>query len=242
MVLVKGVHMWVENIMNPLPARRLPRGYHGWMRNIDLADLFDEIADLLEIQEANVFRIRAYRRGAEQVGNLAEDAVTAIEGGRKIAGIGTDLASKILEAAHTGSIAYLDELRVAVPRGVRQMMRLPGVGPRRARLLHERLGVASIEDLEREIASGRILEVPGFQRKSAENLRKGIDSWRAGRSRTLLSRALNLAQALLQALQEDPAVVRAEIAGSLRRRLETIGDIDLLAASSSPSRKSPRAA
>jgi len=204
------------------------------MRNHDLADLLEEIADLLEIQEANVFRIRAYRRGAEQVGNLAEEAVGALEAGRKIAGIGTDLAAKILEAARTGRIEYLEELRAAVPRGVRQMMHLPGVGPRRARLLHEKLGAVSIDDLEREIASGRILEIAGFQKKSAENLKKGIDSWRAGRSRTLLARALGIAQGLMEALREDPAVLRIEIAGSLRRRVETVGDIDLLAASTNP--------
>src|SRR5262245_40334733 len=138
--------------------------YHRWMRNLELADIFVEIADLLEIQEANVFRIRAYRRAAEPLGNLTEDAVLALEAGRKIPGIGTDLAAKILEAVGTGSVAYLEELRLAVPRGVRQMMDLPGVGPRKARLLHEKLGVDSIEGLEREILSGKILEVPEIGR------------------------------------------------------------------------------
>src|SRR5262249_44973876 len=150
---------------------RVPDGlcphYHGWMRNLDLADIFEEIADLLEIQEANVFRIRAYRRAAEQIGNLAEEAVAAVAAGRKIPGMGADLAAKILEAAQTGTMADLDALRRAVPRGVRQMMDLPGVGPRKAKLLHEKLGVDSIEGLEREILSGRILEVPGFQKKTA---------------------------------------------------------------------------
>lgn len=201
------------------------------MRNIDLADLFEEIADLLEIQEANVFRIRAYRRAAEQVGNLTEDAVATIETGRKISGIGADLAAKILEAAKTGTMADLVALRLAVPRGVRQMMDLPGVGARKARLLHEKLGVDSIESLEREILSGRVLEVPGFQKKTAENLKRGIESWRAGRSRTPLGRALAMAQNLMQALREDPAVRTIEPAGSLRRRAETVGDIDLLATS-----------
>jgi DNA polymerase (family 10) len=201
------------------------------MRNLELSDIFEEIADLLEIQEANVFRIRAYRRAAEQVGNLSEDAALAIEAGRKISGIGTDLAAKILEAARTGSVAYLDELRLAVPRGVRQMMDLPGVGPRKAKLLHEKLGVDSIEGLEREILSGKILGVPGFQKRTAENLKKGIDSWRAGRSRTPLGRALAMAQGLVAALREDPAVKSIEVAGSLRRRAETVGDIDILVTS-----------
>src|SRR5262249_44267836 len=149
-----------------------------------------------------------YRRGAEQIGNLAEDAVAVVEAGRKIPGIGADLASKILEAARTGQITYLEELRSAVPRGVLQMMNLPGVGPRRARLLFEKLGASSLEELAREILSGRILEVPGFQKKTAENLKKGIDSWRTGRSRTLLSRALVFAQGLIEALREEPAVMR----------------------------------
>src|SRR5262249_60056203 len=121
-----------------------------------------------------------------------------------------------------------------VPRGVRQMMDLPGVGPRKAKLLHEKLGVDSIEGLEREILSGRILEVPGFQKKTAENLKKGIDSWRAGRSRTPLGRALAMAQSFVLALREDPAVRKIEVAGSLRRRVETVGDIDILATSDRP--------
>jgi len=204
------------------------------MRNLELADLFEEIADLLEIQEANVFRIRAYRRAAEQVGNLAEDAVGAVEAGRKIPGIGADLAAKILEAATTGTMSNLDALRRAVPRGVRQMMDLPGVGPRKAKLLHEKLGIDSIEGLEREIVSGKILEVPGFQKKTAENLKKGIDSWRAGRSRTPLGRALAMAHNLIAALREDPAVQQIEPAGSLRRRAETVGDIDILVTSDRP--------
>src|SRR5262245_40748207 len=204
------------------------------MRNPELADLFEEIADLLEIQDANVFRIRAYRRAAEQLGSLAEDAVSAVEAGRKIPGIGADLAAKILEAAQTGTMADLDALRLAVPRGVRQLMDLPGVGPRKARLLHEKLVVDSIDGLEREILSGKILAVPGFQKKTAENLKKGIDSWRVGRSRTPLGRALGLAQAVIAALREDPAVRTIEPAGSLRRRVETVGDIDLLATSDRP--------
>jgi len=204
------------------------------MRNLELADLFEEIADLLEIQEANVFRIRAYRRAAEQVGNLAEDAVGVVEAGRKIPGIGADLAAKILEAATTGTMSDLDALRLAVPRGVRQMMDLPGVGPRKAKLLHEKLGIDSIEGLEREIVSGKILEVPGFQKKTAENLKKGIDSWRAGRSRTPLGRALAMAHNLIAALREDPAVQQIEPAGSLRRRAETVGDIDILVTSDRP--------
>jgi DNA polymerase (family 10) len=204
------------------------------MRNLELADLFEEIADLLEIQEANIFRIRAYRRAAEQVGNLTEDAVGAVEAGRKIPGIGADLAAKILEAAKTGTMADLDALRRAVPRGVRQMMDLPGVGPRKAKVLHEKLGVDSIEALEREILSGKILEVPGFQKKTAENLKKGIDSWRAGRSRTPLGRALAMARSLTDALREHPAVRKIEVAGSLRRRAETVGDIDILVTSDRP--------
>src|SRR5712691_6436320 len=144
--------------------------YHGGMRNIDLAELFHEIADILEIREENIFRIRAYRRAAQQLENLAEDAALALEAGRKIPGIGADLAAKIRECSQTGTIAYLEELRAQTPRGVRQLMALPGIGPKSARLLHERLGVDSIESLEAHCRSGKILEVPGFQKKSRDNI------------------------------------------------------------------------
>ena len=204
------------------------------MRNLELAECFSEVADLLEIREENVFRIRAYRRAAQQLENLPEDALDALDAGKKIPGIGADLAAKIREWADTGAIAYLEELRTALPRGVRQLMALPGVGPKTAKLLYERLGIDSVERLEAACRSGTILEVPGIRQKSSENILRGIETWRLGQARMPLGKALAVADALVRALREEPAVRDIEVAGSLRRRAETAGDIDILVTSDRP--------
>ena len=204
------------------------------MRNLELAECFSEVADLLEIREENVFRIRAYRRAAQQLENLPEDALDALGAGKKIPGIGADLAAKIREWADTGAIAYLEELRTALPRGVRQLMALTGVGPKTAKLLYERLGIDSVERLEAACRSGTILAVPGIRQKSSENILRGIETWRLGQARMPLGKALTVADALVRALREEPAVRDIEVAGSLRRRVETAGDIDILVTSDRP--------
>ncbi|HEV8674573.1 MAG TPA: DNA polymerase/3'-5' exonuclease PolX [Methylomirabilota bacterium] len=204
------------------------------VRNFEVAECFHEIADLLEIREENVFRIRAYRRAAQQLENLAEDVVEALAAGKKIPGIGADLAAKIHEYAERGAIAYLDELRIGLPRGVRQLMGLSGVGPKTARLLFERLGIDSIERLEEACRSGRILETPGIRQKTCENILRGIETWRLGQARLPLAKALPLADALVRALRASSAVDAIEVAGSLRRRVETVGDIDILVTSNRP--------
>ncbi len=204
------------------------------MRNFELAECFQEIADLLEIREENVFRVRAYRRAAQQLENLAEDAVEALRAGKKIPGIGADLAAKIREWADSGTMADLEELRKGLPRGVRQLMGLPGVGPKTARLLHERLGIDSVERLEEACRSGRILQVPGIRQKTCQNILRGIETWRLGQARMPLARAWPLADALVRALREEPSVRAIEVAGSLRRRVETVGDVDILVTSDRP--------
>ena len=204
------------------------------MRNAELATLFDAIADHLELDQQSVFRIRAYRRAAQQLEALGEDVVAALEAGRKIPGIGADLASKIQEYAATGRIADLEAMRARVPPGVRQLMAVPGVGPRTAKLLYGTLGVDSVEALEAACRSGRVLEVAGIREKTRENMLRGIETWKAGLARTPLGRALPLAEALLAALREVPGVQAVEAAGSLRRRLETVGDIDILVTATRP--------
>ncbi len=203
-------------------------------RNLELADCFHEVADLLELREENAFRIRAYRRAAQQLESLGEDAVDALAGGRKIPGIGADLAAKIREWAGTGTIGFLEELRAGLPRGVRTLMSLPGVGPKTARLLYERLGIDSVERLEEACRSGAVLRVPGIGARTCANLLRGIETWRLGQARLPLARALPLADALVRGLRAEPAVREVEIAGSLRRRVETIGDLDVLVTSDRP--------
>jgi DNA polymerase (family X) len=204
------------------------------MRNFELAECFHEMADLLEIRQENVFRIRAYRRAAQQLESLAEDAVDALGAGKKIPGIGADLAAKIREWAATGAVGYLQELRQGLPRGVRQLMALPGVGPKTAKLLYERQGIDSVERLEEACRSGTILEVPGIRRKTSDNILRAIETWRLGQARLPLARALPLADVLVRAIREAPAIREIEVAGSLRRRVETVGDLDILVTSDRP--------
>jgi DNA polymerase (family 10) len=204
------------------------------MRNLELAECFHEIADLLELREENVFRIRSYRRAAQQLESLAEDVVEALGAGRKIPGIGAELARKIQEWAAGGSMAYLEELRAELPRGVRQLMHLPGIGPKTARLLYERLAIDSVARLEEACRSGAVQQVPGIRKRTGENILRAIETWRLGQARLPLARALPLAESLVRALRVEPAVREIEVAGSLRRRVETVGDLDILVTSDRP--------
>lgn len=206
------------------------------MRNFEIARLFDEIADLLELREENPFRIRAYRRAAQNIASLTEDVAARIERGEKIAGIGKDLAEKIQTYLRTGALPDLEALRREMPAGVVTLTRIQGVGPKTARLLYDRLGIASVEALEEACRSGRILEVSGIREKSRENILKGIETWKAGQARMPLGKALPLAQRLRDALADLKEVEAIEVAGSIRRRRETIGDIDLLVTSSRPAK------
>src|SRR5262245_50923715 len=197
------------------------------MRNLELAGLFHEIGDLLEIREENAFRIRAYRRAAQQLESLGEDVAVALAGGRKIPGIGADLAAKIREYAETGAIGYLTELRKELPGGVRQLMGLPGVGPKTARLLHAELGIDSVARLEEACRSGTILRVAGIRQKTCDNILRSIETWKLGQARLPLGKARPLADELVRALRAEPAVRAIEVAGSLRRSVETVGDLDI---------------
>ena len=143
---------------------------------------------MLEIRDENVFRVRAYRRAAQQLESLAEDVVLALGTGKKIPGIGPDLAAKIRECAETGTIAYLEEMRKELPRGVRQLMAVQGVGPKTAKLLFTKLRIDSVERLEEACRSGKILEVPGIRQKTSENILRGIHNSLADRALSLLKR------------------------------------------------------
>jgi DNA polymerase (family 10) len=206
----------------------------GPMRNFELAGLFHEIGDLLEIGEENVFRIRAYRRAAQQLESLGEDVVSALAGGRKIPGIGADLAGKIREYAETGKIGYLEELRKGLPRGVRELMGLPGVGPKTAKLLYAELGIDSVARVEEACRSGAILRVPGIRQKTCDNILRGLETWKLGQARLPLGQARPVADALVRAIRTEPAVREIEVAGSLRRGVETVGDLDILVTSDRP--------
>ena len=208
------------------------------MRNLEIAKLFNEIADLLEIKDENIFKIRAYRRAAMNLESLTEEieAVAARGGLTEIAGIGKDLAAKIEQALETGRIEYLEELRREIPRGVVELMAIPGVGPKTAKLLFDRLQVDSVEKLEALAQEGKLLGLPGIKQKTVENIVKGIQVVKKGRERMLLGRALPLAREIIQTLEKLPQVRKISMAGSLRRMRETVRDFDLLITSTKPAK------
>lgn len=208
------------------------------MRNLEIATLFHEIADLLEIKDDNAFKIRAYRRAAMNLESLTEEieAVAARGGLADIAGIGKDLAAKIRQALETGRMAYLDELRAEIPRGVVELMAIPGVGPKTAKLLFQQLQVDSVETLESLALQGKLLGLPGVKQKTVDNILKGIQVVKAGRERMPLGRALPLAHELVRILEQLPEVRQISLAGSLRRMRETVKDVDLLVTSAQPAK------
>ncbi len=208
------------------------------MKHLEAAYLFDEIADLLEVQGDNPFRIRAYRRAALNLRNLGEDLQARVEGATltEIPGIGKELAEKITEIVRTGKLRYLEELRRKVPESLSTLMSVPGIGPKTAKLVYERFRVRSVNDLERLVRSGRLRKLPGWKEKKEENLLRGIGVVRAGQQRMPLGVARELGRQILESLKRYPEVERISLAGSLRRCQETVRDIDVLITSRKPDR------
>jgi DNA polymerase (family 10) len=210
----------------------------GEMKNGEIAVLFNQIADFLEIKGENPFRVRAYRRAAQTMEGLTEDvAVIAERGGLlEIPGIGKDLAGKIQEYLSRGSVGYLDALRKEIPVGVVELMGIHGVGPKTAKLLYEQVGVDSVDKLEELAKAHKLAGFPGIQAKTEENILKGIAVWRGGKERMLLGAALPLAEAILRTLEALKETDRIALAGSARRMKETVKDIDILVTSKKTAR------
>ena len=204
------------------------------MNNTDIARIFDEIADLLELQGANPFRIRACRNAARMLGTmgtLGRSVATMVERHENLdslPGIGPDLAGKIGEIVATGSCALLERLRADVPAGLGTMLRLPNLGPKRVRALHDELGVRTIEQLHAAAQAGRIQTVHGFGPRLQQQILAATRTQLPNIARIRLDAAEAAAQPLLARLRKLRGVVRAEVAGSLRRRKDSIGDLDLL--------------
>jgi DNA polymerase (family 10) len=206
------------------------------MKNFEIARQFDLMADLLEIKGENLFRIRAYRRASQNVESLTEDVETLAGAGRldEIPGIGKDLAGKITEYLRTGRIKDVEAAKKEIPAGVVELMNVPGVGPKTAKLLYEKAGVHGVSKLEQLAKAGRLKGLPGIQAKTEANILKGIAVVRQGQARMALGRALPLAQELAHALERVKEVKQLSLAGSIRRRKETVGDIDILVTSARP--------
>jgi DNA polymerase (family 10) len=205
--------------------------------NPQIARVFEEVADVLEIQNANPFRIRAYRNAVRTVEGQATPLRRMVEEGRpltELPGIGKEMAAHIKEMVETGTLGFRDELLAEVPRSLIELMRLPGLGPKKARKLWDDLQIGSVDALEEAAKAGRIAAVPGFGAKTQERILAGIQEHRQNSSRMLLSEAERSVEPLLAYLRALPALARLEVAGSYRRRRETVGDIDLLAITAEP--------
>ncbi len=200
--------------------------------NAEIAAIFDRIADLLSIQQDNPFRIRAYRNAARTVRGLAHslsDMVQAGEDLESLPGIGKDLAAKIREIVRTGSLRKLRELEQAVPPGLVELLQVPGLGPKRLKVLRDALGIQSLADLEQAAARGLIRNLPGFGEKTEANLLREVRELARRVQRHPWADVEPLAEQLLTWLRGQPGVRRVEMAGSYRRRRETVGDLDVLA-------------
>ena len=200
------------------------------MINQEIAHLFEEIADLLEIEGADRFRINSYRRAARALDELPDDLAQLSESGQlqKVPGIGKSTAEKIREYLETGQIAAHAKLRASLPAGLLDMLRIPGLGPKKVGALYHELKIENIEGLEKAVQAGKVAGLTGFGQKSADKILEGIAFLAQSAGRTPLGVADAIASELKERVAGFKGVRRVEIAGSVRRGKETVGDLDLL--------------
>ena len=202
------------------------------MDNKRIADTFDQIADLLEFQGANPFRIRAYRNGARTVRDLTDSVATIIADDSRdlteVGGIGKDLAAKCAELVDTGSLEMMNELLSEIPGSVLDLLRIPGLGPKKAAVLFKELGIQTLDGLEEACQSGEVAKLKGFGKKTEDTLLKGIAFAATANQRIYWSEADVLVGRLREHLEQTSGMEQLEFAGSYRRGRETVGDLDIL--------------
>jgi DNA polymerase (family 10) len=206
------------------------------LTNGDLARVFHEIGDILEVKGELAFKTIAYHRAADAIGRSPIDLVAAYRAGTapKVPGVGQAIADKITELVRTGRMAYLEKLREEVPASLVEILRIPGLGPKNVKRFHDELGVLTLGDLETAARGGRVREMRGLSERTEQLILEGIERLRSRPTRMLLHRAEEHIEAMIGALVTTPGVISIEPAGSFRRRKETIGDIDLLAETTDP--------
>ena len=205
------------------------------MKNREVAKIFNEIADLLELKGDNPFRIRAYRRAALNLEGLTKKIEEiAHEELLNIPGIGRDLTGKMEEYLKTGSIQAYEELKHELPEGLSTLLSIPGLGPKTSKLLYDKLKITNIEELEKFASEHKLAGLPGIKEKTEENILKGIEMLKRGRERRPLGKVLPVAKDILGHLKKNAPVETIDLAGSLRRWKDTIKDIDILVTSDNP--------
>ena len=208
------------------------------IHNADIAGIFNEIADLLDIEQANPFRIRAYRNAARMVSELGREVRTLLANGADLTtlpGIGDDLAGKMREIVETGGCRMLDALQTELPPAIAELLHVPGLGPKRVRTLWHDLDIQTPEQAARAARDGRIRALPGFGEKTEANILQAIEAHLSQTRRIKLATAAQYASTLVDALNRASGVKRVEVAGSYRRMSETVGDLDILVSAASDS-------
>jgi DNA polymerase (family 10) len=199
--------------------------------NADITDIFTRVADLLEIEGANPFRVRAYRNAARTFGGLSQSAANWVADGRdltQLSGIGDDLAEKVREILDTGKLKQLEELEKRLPSGLHELLRIQGLGPKKVKALHDGLDIGDPASLKKAAESGKVRELKGFGPKTEKNILEEIEQKSWGKDRTPWPAAEEVARSYVSYLEEDDSVKKISVAGSFRRRKETVGDLDIL--------------
>lgn len=206
------------------------------MKNLEVATIFRDIANILEIKGGNVFRIRAYERAAQNIEGLTEDIEVFIKDDRltDIPGIGKDLSERIKEHVKTGKIKIYEDLKKSIPEGLLDLLNIPSVGPKTAKLLYEKLNIKNVSGLESAIKKNKLKGIFGIKEKTIENILKGIDVLKRGKERMTLAQAALVAEEFVRPLERLAEVKKISTAGSLRRQKETVRDIDILVVSDKP--------
>ncbi|MEZ6143592.1 MAG: DNA polymerase/3'-5' exonuclease PolX [Zavarzinella sp.] len=199
----------------------------------DVATALEEIGTLLELKGESSFRTNAYHNGARAIRQFEGDFKGLVETGKlsEIRGIGSSLQEKVLTLARTGELAYLNDLRNEIPTALIQMLRIPKLGPKKIKVLHDELGIETLQALQEACEDGRVAKLKGFGAKTADNILQGLAFLDQVGKRVRIDQALPLGLALLEQLRKLPGVQRSELCGSLRRRRETAKDIDILISS-----------
>ncbi len=208
------------------------------MTNSHIADAFDLIGDILDFQGANPFRVRAYRNGARTIRDYAEPLAAMVETQKEkltqIEGIGDDLAAKIISLVSTGSLPMLEDLKKQVPESVLALLRIPGLGPKKAAALNKQLGITTLEQLKAACDVGQVRVLKGFGEKTEQIILQGMSIAGQGSQRLYWAEADKIVQALREHFQNCKSIEKLEFAGSYRRGKETIGDLDILAVATRP--------
>jgi len=202
------------------------------VHNNDIAEVFNTIADLLEIKEENQFRIRAYRDAAQTIGGLSKNASDLIDQGKDLSelpGIGKDLAGKIKTIVKTGTHPLLEDLKEEIPEELSGLMKLQGMGPKKVAAIYNKLGIKTADDLKKAAEEHKIRELEGFGETTEENILEELERRQGDHKRHKLSTSEQMVNPYLDYLKKEKKVKSLEIAGSFRRRKETVGDIDILA-------------